>query len=241
VEKIIDKYIDIVKQQLNIVEDDILGLFLYGSQNYELSYDKSDYDFICVTSKNLKENFTLHSDVGQIKIYTLAYFIAKLRLGDLECYEILFTKYRYINKKYLDTFSSFVNTFAKCMNYEKLKKALVKKLEEHLTYLFFVNPQKEYGFYSKKRLYWLLRVRNQLDRLILGEDFKSSLVYPSVLQEKLLKIKTIDNYLSKSKLEEILSDNETFISNLPKFNNLTTQEEQLCLARFYNEIECERC
>lgn len=229
-----------IKQQTMIFEKDIIGVFLYGSQNYNLNNTDSDFDFICLVTDNNESRQVIHLGNGQIKIYTMTYFITQLRRGDLECYEILFTNYNYINEHYKEIFLAFVEEFIKVMDYDRLKKSLVSKLKEHLDYLFWVNPRKERGFYSRKRLYWTLRVKNQLTRLISGETFQSSLAYQADLLEDLLKIKSTDNSLTEEELSTLIAELTDFIKSLPIYTNQTQSAECQCFSKFYNKIESKR-
>lgn len=241
IEVILKDTIKEITEKTDLNTNCICGIFLYGSQNYELATEHSDYDFICLVTEAKQNLQVLHLKYGQVKIYKLAYFISRLRIGDLECYEILFTKYRFVNNQYKAIFETFVKNFSEIMDYDRLKRALVLKLQEHLRFLYRVKRRKESGFYSKKRLYWLIRVKNQLTRLIAKEDFVSSLIYPAPLRSELIKIKYMDNYLSKNKLEEVVLETERFIADLPEFKNRQLTCELSCFNTFYNSIKSERC
>lgn len=106
-----------VKQDLAISDDNFIGIFLYGSQNYGLDYKESDTDSILIIHSADKSKQELSTPTGKAKVYTLKYFIYRLKQGDLECYEILYTKYKILNPVYEDFFIDFTKEFSECMNY----------------------------------------------------------------------------------------------------------------------------
>jgi hypothetical protein len=55
--------------------DNYLGSFLYGSQNYELDNQNSDFDIITIVLKSNKRKQIRHTTTGIVKTYTLDYFI----------------------------------------------------------------------------------------------------------------------------------------------------------------------
>ena len=228
--------IEQAKQTLQINDEDFIGIFLYGSQNYELDYDKSDTDSILLIQSANKPKQELRTSTGKIKIYTLKYFIYRLKQGDLECYEILCTKYSILNPLYKSQFTKFSQEFLNCINYERVKYSLLIKLQEHLDCVLwmFLNPEK--ARYNKKRLYWAIRVCNQLQRINDGQDFKSSLVYYPSLDYDLLKIKTITNYLSIKEFNELYKYLVKYLRSLPRYSKEVLDEEEKCLSKFYTSM-----
>ena len=85
----------------------LIGIFLYGSQNYNLDTQDSDIDVIALVHENQYSHQTIQTLKGDIKIYTLKYFLYRLKKVDLECLEILFTPYCYINPLYELCFIQF--------------------------------------------------------------------------------------------------------------------------------------
>lgn len=225
--------VDKVLQTLNILNEDFIGIFLYGSQNYKLDYEGSDIDTILLVRTSNKPKKEISTSIGKTKVYTLKYFLYRLKQGDLECYEILYTTHKIINPIYTNHFENFVQEFSDCMNYERIKSALYKKLDEHLCHVLWMIQNKENARYNKKRLYWAIRVCNQLQRINEGEDFESSLVYHSSLDCDLIKIKTIANYLSLKEFNEIYKYLVKYLHFLPRYSKEVLNEEEKCLSNFY--------
>lgn len=225
-----------VQQALTISNNDFIGIFLYGSQNYGLNYEKSDTDSILLIHSADKPKQELQTSVGKVKIYTLKYFISRLKQGDLECYEILYTKYRIINSVYEDSFLNFVKEFTECTNYDRIKKSLIIKLDEHLCHVLWMLTNKENARYNKKRLYWAIRVYNQLERINNGEDFESSLTYKSSFDCDLMQVKTVTNYLSIKEFSIIYNHLIKFVHSQHHYLNAVLDEEEKSLSKFYEGI-----
>jgi hypothetical protein len=185
----LNSQVDYTKQTLQIEDDNFIGIFLYGSQNYGLDYEGSDIDSILIVKSADRPKQELTVSTGKVKIYTLKYFIYRLKQGDLECYEILYTKYRILSSVYEKPFIKFIKEFSDCINYERVKRSLAIKLDEHLCHVLWLLTNPEKANYNKKRLYWAIRVCNQLQRIIEGEDYKSSLVYRPLYDCNLMDIK----------------------------------------------------
>lgn len=225
-----------IMQILNIPCEDFIGNFLYGSQNYQLDYEGSDIDTILIVRAADKPKQEMMTSIGKTKIYTLKYFLHRLQLGDLECYEILYTKHKILNPMYADYFVRFVQEFSNCMSYERIKLALCKKLNEHLCHVLWILSNPEKARYNKKRLYWAIRVCNQLQRINEGEDFESSLLYRSSWDCDLIKIKTITNYLSLKEFNEIYKYLVNFLRSLPHYDKDVSDEEEACISAFYRDV-----
>lgn len=235
-EKIFEKAI----KQLKINEKDFIGLFLYGSQNYGLSQENSDYDFICLTYTADKIFDIVHFDFGQVKIYTLDYFKHLLVQGDLECSEVLFSPYYRTNSEYdedLNNLRAAIKLFGK---EERLKASLKRKLKEHIDFLDF-KFKGDTGYYNKKRLYWALRVKIQLELMQAGSSFEQSLICPEALADSLIKIKTINSFLSPAEYLNKKEELTTFLVNLPSFESQITRKELETIVKHITDLKNRRC
>lgn len=193
-----------LKEQLNISDSAFIGLFLCGSQNYGLDSEASDKDYICiVTDFNLSYQ-TVHINNSQIKVYSACYFLRLLQAGDLECLECLYTDQAEINPHYYKVIRYIKESLLNVLDYNNVIASLNKKLKEHISYLYIHKANDSPAAqYSRKRLYWAIRVGNQLERIMSGESFATSLKYPEDLHDELLKIKTIENYLDSAQVQTI--------------------------------------
>ena len=225
-----------VKQDLAISDDNFIGIFLYGSQNYGLDYDGSDTDSILLVHSADKAKKELQTSTGKVKIYTLKYFIYRLKQGDLECYEILYTKYNITNPVYEECLINFIKELSDCMSYERIKYSLYNKLDEHLCHVLWMMVNKEKARYNKKRLYWAIRVCNQLQRTNDGESFESSLVYRDLIGYDLMQIKTATNYLSIKDFSTIYKSLIEFIRSQRRYSKDVLDAEEKCFSNLYANI-----
>lgn len=217
----------------NEIDSNFIGIFLYGSQNYGLDNEESDKDAIVLVKENDRASRQKQLKTGIVKIYTLKYFLSRLQKGDMECYEILYTKYRYINEEYKEVFDSFVTEYTGVLNIDRVKHALAKKLVEHLSNVAWIPFNRDNSKYHRKRVYWSYRVSDQLKRVVDGEYFPETFVYDISKREELLKIKTITNYLPLRQLDGDLKQMYAQLRELPKYNIETTPEEEKCFSKFY--------
>lgn len=189
-----------------------IGVFLYGSQNYGLDTDKSDYDLIKIVLESPTPRQEFRTVTGILKIYTLEYFIKRLQRGDMECYEILCTPYRKINPIYENIWYDCVDQLLSVIDYALLYRALRKKLIEHFDHILWIKKGTDKR-YNRKRLYWAIRVHNQINLLLEGITFADSLKYSG--EYDLKSIKENPGFLCHKDFNEIYNNLKETIYNIP--------------------------
>lgn len=237
--------LSMVNDLFSVNDDNFIGAFLYGSQNYGLATEDSDIDVIAIVNTAKKPSKELKMPNGKVKIYTIEHFLSRLRHGDLECYEALCTKYRDVNQSYETLFDGFAKELFTCLNYDIIRRSLAKKLDEHLSHVLWILRRNDPSRYNKKRLYWAIRVYNQLQRISNGENFETSLVYKPYNEYDLTKIKSITNYLTQKELSQIIKEMTTYKNTLPVYTKTITTAEERCMVSFYDNItklgvDCEQ-
>ena len=95
---------------------------------------------------------------------------------------------------------------------------------------------KENARYNKKRLYWAIRVCNQLQRINDGESFESSLVYRDLIGYDLIQIKTVTNYLSIKDFSTIYKSLIEFIRSQCRYSKDVLDAEEKCFSNLYASI-----
>lgn len=213
-----------------------IGLFLFGSQNYHLSTEESDIDCILLLKDSTSFPKEAVTKYGKIKIYSLKKFIKLLSCGVPQAYEILYTKYRIVNPLYEVALQNFISNLSDSLDYEKIKAQLYKKLEEHLCHVLWMMINKENARYNKKRLYWAIRVCNQLQRINDGESFESSLIYRDLIGYDLIQIKTVTNYLSIKDFSTIYRSLIEFIRSQRRYSKDVLDTEEKCFSNLYANI-----
>lgn len=214
-----------IKQDYELLVSDgyeVLGVFLQGSQNYELDYEGSDIDTKAVIIPTLDDIILNAKPISTTKILETNEHIdlKDVRLM-LQCFkkqninfvEILFTKYYYLNPKYEQIWRLLIskrediaryNTYAaiNCicgMSYEKYKAL------EH-PYPSLIEKIERYG-YDPKQLHHIVRLNEFLKRYIAGETYENCLI--SNRKEYLLNLKTRAIKLEQARELAKLTDDET--------------------------------
>jgi predicted nucleotidyltransferase len=172
-------------------EDRIVGIFLQGSQNYGLDIEDSDIDTklivvptwedICfnrkpVSTTHIRANDE-HIDLKDIRLY-----IQTFRKQNLNFVEILFTPYKIINPRYVDSWNKLVENREAIARYnpagavKTMKGIALEKFHamEH-RYASKIAIIDKYG-YDCKQLHHLFRVEEFLSRYIAGVPYEECLV-----------------------------------------------------------------
>ena len=171
-------------------EDQIVGVFLQGSQNYGLDYEGSDVDTklivvptfkdICLNKKPISHTHVRandeHTDWKDVRLY-----METFRKQNLNFLEILFTDYNLVNSSYKDQWNRLVaarEEIARMNTYRAVKSMKGIALEKYHAmehrYPTKADIVDKYG-YDGKQVSHLLRVDDYLDRYIDGESYKNCL------------------------------------------------------------------
>ena len=171
---------------LHFPEDQIVGVFLQGSQNYGLDYEGSDVDTklivvpgfrdICLNRKPISTTHIRaneeHIDFKDVRLYMETF--CKQNLNFLE---ILFTPYFIINPLYQEQWMRLVEhreEIARMNPHRAVKSMKGIAMEKYHAmeheYPSKVEILKVWG-YDPKQLHHLLRVEEYLERYIAGEPY----------------------------------------------------------------------
>ena len=172
-------------------EDSIVGIFLQGSQNYNLDYEGSDIDtklIVCPTFKeiafNKKPISTTHvmENNEHIDFKDIRLYINEFRKQNINFLEILFTPYCWINPKYFPYWDSLVSYRESIGRYNQYRAINAMR---GMAYEKFAQMEKsmphnaaeveKYG-YEPKQLSHIMRLNDFTERYIAGMSFKSCLI-----------------------------------------------------------------
>ena len=171
-------------------EDQIIGIFLQGSQNYGLELPTSDVDTKLIVAPsfeeiamNTKPVSTTHIRANEehIDFKDIRLYMQTFRKQNLNFLEILFTPFYIINPKYKDEWMRLVNARESIANFNRyrgvqsMKGIALEKFHamEH-PYPSKIDIITKYG-YDPKQLHHLLRVEDYLERYIAGESYEKCL------------------------------------------------------------------
>ena len=190
-------------------EEQIVGVFLQGSQNYELDYEGSDIDTklivvpsfkdICLNKKPISTTHIRandeHTDWKDIRLY-----METFRKQNLNFLEILFTDFYIINPMYKEEWDRLVaaREFIARMNVHRAVKSMKGIAMEKFHAMEHRYPAKidiieKYG-YDGKQVSHLIRVYDYLRRYIAGESYKDCLVPTSSLRKQIMDYKMLNVY-----------------------------------------------
>lgn len=181
---------------------EVVGVFLFGSQNYNMDTPDSDIDVKAMVVPNMKDIVWGKTSIskkvvrnnGELVIYDIASIHESIKKQSINFVEILFTKYRIMNPEYehlyspmfekregiadLNTFKAVHCTLSMALNKYKMLFSELPSNAERV---------REAG-YDYKALAEILRMKEFLGTRISGLDYESSLV--SNNKEYLYGIKT---------------------------------------------------
>ena len=188
----------------NFTKNQIVGLFLQGSQNYELDLPGSDIDTKLIVVPNFKDIALARKPVStthiraneeHIDFKDIRLYMETFRKQNLNFLEILFTPFSFINSDYFDQWDRLQEareSIARMNPWRAVKSMKGIALEKYHAlehaYPSKVDVLAKHG-YDPKQLHHLVRVDNYLTRYINGESYEDCLIPDEKMKEFLLDIK----------------------------------------------------
>ena len=174
-------------------KDKILGIFIQGSQNYQLDYSGSDIDTKCIvlpTLENvcLNEKATSYTHVRanneHIDFKDLRVITGDFKKQNINFLEVLFTKYKIMNEDYVALFQPMFDhaeEIARYDNYRFVKATAGMSMEKYKA-LTLDRPSQhdeivQYGW-ATKQLHHCGRLNLFIKRWVAGEAFADCLIDP---------------------------------------------------------------
>lgn len=199
---------------------EIVGLFLQGSQNYELAYENSDIDSKAIllpkfndfvlnnkmvsTTHIMKNNE--HVDLKDIRLMFNCF-----KKQNINFVEILFTKYKIINPKYEKFIQNMFDNnekIARYNNYATVNCISGMSMEKYKAlehpYPSLIDKIEKYK-YDPKQLHHIIRLNEFIKRYLAGEKYSDCLVTKN--KEYLIEVKKGIHTLEEARvLAKSLSD-----------------------------------
>lgn len=188
----------------NFTKDQIVGLFLQGSQNYELDLPGSDIDTKLIVVPSFKDialaskpvsTTHIRANEEHIDFKDIRLYMETFRKQNLNFLEILFTPFAMINPIYFDQWDRLMEareSIARMNPWRAVKSmkgiALEKYHAMEHAYPSKVDVLAKHG-YDPKQLHHLVRVDNYLTRYIAGESYEDCLIPKDNMKEFLLELK----------------------------------------------------
>lgn len=206
--------------------NNIVGIFLQGSQNYGLETPDSDVDTKLVvtptfnqlafnkrpvSSTHVRENDE-HIDFKDIRLY-----IDTFRKQNINFVEILFTKHRILNDTYADEFMRLIKAREEIAHYNMWRavKAMKGMAFEKYHAMEHRYPAKQhivdkYG-YDGKQLSHMIRIYDFMSRYINGESYESCMIAKN--KDYLIALKE-QGYYQLEKAREVANETIYAIASL---------------------------
>lgn len=233
-----------VRIQNRLIEDfdyvtslghNVLGVFLQGSQNYNLSYAGSDIDTKAILIPSF-EDFVLNrkpvsttlvkEDNSHIDLKDIRLMHECFRKQNINFIEILFTKYKYLNPEYAELYQPMFDTnerIAHYNNYAAVNCIAGMVYEKHKAmehpYPTLIDKIEKYG-YDNKQLHHILRCEEFLKRYINGVPYAECLI--PTRPQALIDIKA--SYIYSLEEARKIADNCMFIVKDVKQKYMDTHE-----------------
>lgn len=215
---------------------EIAGIFLQGSQNYDLAYENSDIDCKAIllpkfndfvlnrtptSTTHVLEN-NEHIDLKDIRLMFNCF-----KKQNINFVEILFTKYKIINPKYKTLIQPLFDNnekIARYSNYASLNCMAGTSMEKYKAlehpYPSLIDKIEKYG-YDPKQLHHIIRLNEFIKRYINGDTYSDCLV--SNNKEYLIEVKKgLHTLIEAREIAKILSD-ETYQIKTDYMNNNPVQ------------------
>lgn len=171
-------------------EDRVVGIFLQGSQNYGLDYEKSDIDTKLIVTPTFNDIAFNRSPIStthvrandeHIDFKDIRLYIQTFRKQNLNFLEILFTDFYALNPQYAEHWEQLVLHREEIAHYNPFQaiKAMKGVAMEKYHAMEHQYPSKvevlaEFG-YDPKQLHHLLRIEEYIGRYIAGERYEDCL------------------------------------------------------------------
>lgn len=178
------KALNIVKKDLENKGYEVLGIGIYGSQNYNLQDDKSDIDMRAIIMPSLKQIITRNkvskkyiTDYGDVDVKDLLTYYEVIRKGNFSFIEPLQSQW-YIGDKYIK------NLFANIpLNLKSVKGAMYEKAKAFRhPYPSKMEEINKWGF-DPKQIHHIFRLLSILANYDISEN-KSFIYYKEASREK---------------------------------------------------------
>lgn len=263
-EKQIKERIDSDYNFLNQKGYEVIGVFLQGSQNYNLSYEDSDIDTKAIVLPSFKDFLSERKQISlthvlpsneHIDIKDIRSMFTCFKKQNINFVEILFTKYFKLNPKYEDIFIKIMEKNEEVSRYNNyagincmVGMACEKQHALEHKYPSTIEKIEEYG-YDSKQLCHIIRMDEFLTRFyIKNEKYKDCLIPKDT--EYLINVKRNIHSLDEARViaerlvRKMIKEKEEYMKNNSLIVNKEIEilfEEVIydCMKlHFKTELEC---
>lgn len=177
-----------------ISEKQILGIFLYGSQNYGLNTEESDVDTkviiiptledLCLKKAGFVKEYKYNDE--KVIVMDLIHYVDNLKKQNINYVETLFTEYCWVNPDHAWVWDAFIKVRGHITLYDENKTIQsIGHQALHTLRQDSGNPKK----YTIAR-YWVYFLRAYMDLPYCSSGYEAALRQPPQVIEELIALKT---------------------------------------------------
>lgn len=221
----------------------LVGVFLYGSQNYGLDYEGSDVDTKAIVVPSLNDivlnkqpiSTTVEMpDGGLCDVKDIRKMFECFKKQNINFIEILFTQYYILNPNYEELYTPMMSNaelIARYNTYASVNciSGMSKEKQAALCHPYpsIKDKIEKYGF-DPKQLHHIIRLREFIERYISGEEYKNILIPRN--KESLIDIKRDCKYSveqAKELADKLCIETKEIKDKYMQQNQLIINEEAL--------------
>ena len=177
-------------------KENVLGIFLYGSQNYNLATENSDVDTVaiivptfsdlCLRSPISKE---LNIDEEHCNVKDIREYMKMIRKQNINFTETLFTEYCWVNPKYKTIWDLFTSQKNNLVQIDPDRAIISAYHQAENTFKQLLNFEDNDIVHDCKKFVNTYRLIDFCYKFYNGKDFLSCIQQTGKNRERLLKIK----------------------------------------------------
>ena len=223
-------------------KEQVVGVFLQGSQNYKVDTKFSDVDDKVILLPSLDDLVSLNKAVSTTFVHDnnehsdlkdVRNFVKELKKQNVNMLELLFTDYGLVNTQYSDLWDQLVSHREELAHYNEsqaLKTMLGMASNEYHNLEKMQDARKEwvekFG-YDPKKLHHLLRVTELLQRYVKGEPYSELLVShnPEYLRQVKLGLYKLED--AKQLANETMQKAKDVVNNATDLKPVNQQMDTL--------------
>lgn len=237
----------------------VVGIFLYGSQNYNLDYEGSDIDLKAIVIPSINDivfnnkpiSTTIDIPDGLCDIKDIRLMVQSWKKQNVNFMELLFTEYSYVNPLFYEFFRPLLAARETIVRYNE-KRAVdgLRGFVYEKYYRLFKDTPSQHGEITKygyvaKQLVHMERLASLLEHYMKREPYMECLMVSPEERQRWINLKTyspnplsIDEVKERSqKVIEIVEDN---ILNAEKYYGFTPSSQNEEVDKIFNTF-IEKC
>lgn len=177
-------------------KENVLGVFLYGSQNYNLATENSDVDTVaiivptfsdlCLQSPVSKE---LNIDGEHCNVKDIREYMKMIKKQNINFTETLFTEYYWVNPKYKTIWNLFTLQKDNLVQIDPDRTIIAAYHQAENTFIQLLNLEDNNKVSNGKKFVNIYRLIDFCYKFYNGKDFLSCIQQTGKNRERLLEIK----------------------------------------------------